>query len=168
MTDLLLARLQRALGDRYAVERRLGRGGMATVFLAHERKNPRAVAVKVLHPELATGLGVERFHREIHIAAGLAHPHIVPLIDSDEADGLLRRGVVQASYQWAVGGLPEVGDEADDDWDVRLLPDDDAQPIAATRDRGPRRRVPPFVKRRGGGGARPGGPRPRAAGRRRP
>ncbi len=89
MTDLLLARLQRALGDRYAVERRLGRGGMATVFLAQERKNPRAVAVKVLHPELATGLGVERFHREIHIAAGLAHPHIVPLIDSDEADGLL-------------------------------------------------------------------------------
>jgi hypothetical protein len=88
---------------------------------------------------------------------------LVPLLD--QADGLLRRGVVQASYQWAVGGLPGPDEAAEQDWEVRLLPDDEAQPVAAIRDRRPRRRVPAFVKRRGGG-ARPT-PRPRAAGRRR-
>jgi superfamily II RNA helicase len=83
----------------------------------------------------------------------------------DEADGLLRRGVVQASYQWAVSGLPQLGDAAEEDWEIRLLPDDEAQPVAVIRDRRPRRRIPAFVKRRGGG-VRPG-PSPRAAGRRR-
>src|SRR5215213_10102148 len=75
--------------DRYAIERELGRGGMATVYLADETKHDRKVAIKVLRPEVAATLGAERFLREIGIAARLAHPHIVPLIDSGEAGGLL-------------------------------------------------------------------------------
>ncbi|HKC38004.1 MAG TPA: protein kinase, partial [Gemmatimonadales bacterium] len=78
-----------ALADRYAVERELGRGGMATVYLAEEKKHGRKVAIKVLRPEITAALGTERFLREIGIAARLAHPHIVPLIDSGEAGGLL-------------------------------------------------------------------------------
>ena len=74
---------------RYVIERELGRGGMATVLLAEERKHHRKVAIKILRPELARSLGAERFLREIAIAAGLSHPHILPLIDSGEADGLL-------------------------------------------------------------------------------
>lgn len=77
------------LGARYAIERELGRGGMARVYLAEERKHRRAVAIKILLPELAASLGPERFLREIGIVARLAHPHVVPLIDSGEADGLL-------------------------------------------------------------------------------
>jgi serine/threonine-protein kinase len=77
------------LADRYSVERELGRGGMATVHLALDRKHGRQVAIKVLNPELVASLGVERFLREIRIAARLAHPHILPLIDSGEAGGLL-------------------------------------------------------------------------------
>jgi serine/threonine-protein kinase len=78
-----------ALADRYAIERELGRGGMATVYLAEDKKHGRKVAIKVLQPELAASLGTERFLREIRIAARLAHPHILPLIDSGEAAGLL-------------------------------------------------------------------------------
>ena len=78
-----------ALAGRYAVERELGRGGMATVFLAEDRKHARKVAIKVMDPELAASLGSERFLREIGIAARLSHPHIVPLIDSGEAKGYL-------------------------------------------------------------------------------
>src|SRR5438132_10037117 len=85
----LLARLQAALSDRYTIERELGRGGMATVYLAHDRKHHRQVAIKVLNPELAGALGPERFLREIEIAARLNHPHILALIDSGEADGFL-------------------------------------------------------------------------------
>ncbi|HJR64262.1 MAG TPA: protein kinase [Gemmatimonadaceae bacterium] len=81
--------LAEALADRYTVERELGRGGMATVYLAEERKHGRKVAIKVLKDELAASLGTERFLREIGIAARLSHPHIVPLIDSGVADGLL-------------------------------------------------------------------------------
>jgi serine/threonine protein kinase/Flp pilus assembly protein TadD len=77
------------LAGRYVIERPLGRGGMATVYLAEERKHSRRVAVKVLHPDLARSLGTERFLREIQIVARLTHPHIVPLIDSGEADGRL-------------------------------------------------------------------------------
>ena len=73
----------------YEVVRRLGRGGMATVYLAQDHKHHRAVAIKVLHPELAAAVGPERFLREIEIAAGLHHPHILPLYDSDVTDGLL-------------------------------------------------------------------------------
>ncbi len=82
-------RLQVALADRYAIEREIGRGGMATVYRAQDEKHHRPVAVKVLHPQLAAALGPERFLREIEIAAGLSHPHILTLIDSGEADGLL-------------------------------------------------------------------------------
>ena len=82
-------RLAAALDDRYAIERELGRGGMATVFLARDKKHDRQVAIKVLEPELAIAFGTERFLREIGIAAQLSHPYIVPLIDSGEAAGLL-------------------------------------------------------------------------------
>jgi eukaryotic-like serine/threonine-protein kinase len=78
-----------ALAGRYAIERELGHGGMATVYLAEERKHARQVAIKVLHAELAASLGTERFLREIGIVARLNHPHIVPLIDSGDADGVL-------------------------------------------------------------------------------
>jgi serine/threonine-protein kinase len=81
--------LRRALGDRYAVERELGRGGMATVFLAKDLKHDRDVAIKVLHPDLAATIGAERFEREIKLAAKLQHPHILGLYDSGAADGLL-------------------------------------------------------------------------------
>jgi eukaryotic-like serine/threonine-protein kinase len=81
--------LSAALAKRYAIEGELGRGGMATVYLAEDKKHARHVAIKVLRPELAASLGTERFLREIAIAARLSHPHIVPLIDSGEAAGLL-------------------------------------------------------------------------------
>ena len=84
-----LVRLRAALVDRYAVERELGRGGMATVFLARDIKHEREVAIKVLHPELAASLGGERFEREIKLAAKLQHPHILGLFDSGAADSLL-------------------------------------------------------------------------------
>jgi eukaryotic-like serine/threonine-protein kinase len=79
----------RALAERYVIERELGHGGMATVYLAEERKHGRQVAIKVLHAELAATVSVERFLREIGILSRLSHPHIVPLIDSGEADGTL-------------------------------------------------------------------------------
>jgi serine/threonine-protein kinase len=88
MSDLL-DHLQRFIGDRYDLEREIGRGGMATVFVARDRKHSRQVAVKVLHPELAAAVGTERFGREIEIAAKLDHPHILPVHDSGEANGLL-------------------------------------------------------------------------------
>jgi len=85
----LLDTLRDALVDRYAVERELGRGGMATVFLAEDLKHRRKVAIKVLHPDLSAAIGTERFQREIEIAARLQHPHILPLYDSGEAVGYL-------------------------------------------------------------------------------
>jgi len=77
------------LADRYVIERQLGRGGMATVFLAHDLKHDRDVAIKVLDPELSAAISSERFHREIHIQARLRHPHVVTFIDSGDAEGLL-------------------------------------------------------------------------------
>ncbi len=85
----LRERLQRALGSSYLVERELGQGGMSTVFLADDPKHERQVALKVLRPELAAALGPERFTREIRIAARLQHPHILPLLDSGQAEGFL-------------------------------------------------------------------------------
>ena len=82
-------RLKAALSDRYAIERELGAGGMATVYLAQDLKHHRKVAVKVMRPELSAILGDERFLREIRIAAKLNHPHILALYDSGEADGFL-------------------------------------------------------------------------------
>jgi serine/threonine-protein kinase len=83
------SRLSAALAGRYRVERELGAGGMATVFLAHDLKHGRDVAIKVLHPDLGAALGAERFLSEIKTTAKLQHPHILPLLDSGEADGLL-------------------------------------------------------------------------------
>ncbi len=83
------ARLTSALAGRYRIERELGAGGMATVYLAQDLKHDRQVAIKVLHPDLAAALGAQRFLSEIKTTANLQHPHILPLHDSGEADGLL-------------------------------------------------------------------------------
>ncbi len=88
MTDALSA-LSAALADRYRLERELGHGGMATVYLAQDLRHDRAVALKVLKPELAHALGPERFLREIQVTAQLDHPHILPLLDSGDAGGFL-------------------------------------------------------------------------------
>src|ERR1051325_11006413 len=81
--------LQASLLGRYTIERELGRGGMATVYLAEDMRHRRKVAVKVLHPELSAVLGPERFLKEIELTASLQHPHILPLFDSGNADGQL-------------------------------------------------------------------------------
>jgi serine/threonine protein kinase len=82
-------RLSSALADRYRIERELGQGGMATVYLAQDLKHDRKVALKVLKPELAAVLGADRFVVEIKTTASLQHPHILPLFDSGTADGFL-------------------------------------------------------------------------------
>jgi serine/threonine protein kinase len=89
VADDVLARLKAALSSRYQIERELGSGGMATVYLAEDLKHHRKVAVKVLQPNLAAALDPERFLQEIQIAAQLQHPNILPLYDSGEADGFL-------------------------------------------------------------------------------
>ena len=78
------------LAGRYRIERELGKGGMATVYLAEDVKHRRKVAVKVMRPDLTETLGGDRFLREIHIAAQLFHPHILPLIDSGTSAGAAR------------------------------------------------------------------------------
>src|SRR5438270_10007153 len=88
MADLF-ERVRASLAGRYTIERELGRGGMATVYLARDLKHDRPVALKVLRPELAAVLGAERFLREIRLTAQLQHPHILALIDSGESDGFL-------------------------------------------------------------------------------
>ena len=87
MSDLL-ERLSAALASRYAVESEIGRGGMAAVFLAEDLKHRRRVALKVMKPDAGTSLASERFLREIDIVASLSHPHILPLYDSGEVEGL--------------------------------------------------------------------------------
>src|SRR5688500_6688703 len=82
-------RLVASLADRYRIERELGAGGMATVYLAQDLKHDRRVAIKVLKPELAAVLGAERFVVEIKTTASLQHPHLLPLFDSGTADGFL-------------------------------------------------------------------------------
>jgi serine/threonine protein kinase len=88
VSSSLQDQLQRALGGAYLLDRELGGGGMSRVFLAHERALGRKVVVKVLLPELAAGVNIERFRREIQLAAQLQHPHIVPLLSAAEAEGL--------------------------------------------------------------------------------
>ena len=88
MTEIT-SQLSSALADRYRLERHLGEGGMATVYLAHDLKHDRKVAVKVLKPELSAIIGGERFLNEIKVTANLQHPHILPLFDSGETDGIL-------------------------------------------------------------------------------
>ena len=89
MSAAIVERLNEALGERYVIERELGAGGMATVYLAEDVKHHRHVAIKVFRPELASMLGGDRFLREIEIIARIEHPHILTLIDSGGADGLL-------------------------------------------------------------------------------
>ena len=86
---MTLEQLSAALADRHRIERKLGEGGMAMVYLAEDLRHHRKVAVKVLRPELAAALGPERFLREIATTANLRHPHILPLYDSGEAAGFL-------------------------------------------------------------------------------
>jgi len=88
-TDLAADRLRSALADRYRIEREIGRGGMATVYLARDLRHDRPLALKVLLPEVAAAFGHERFLLEIRLTARLDHPHILALLDSGEADGLL-------------------------------------------------------------------------------
>ncbi|HEY5939419.1 MAG TPA: protein kinase, partial [Gemmatimonadales bacterium] len=88
MTDPLES-LRAALDGRYAVERLIGQGGMATVYLALDTRHDRPVAIKVLRPELAASIGADRFLREIKVAAHLQHPNILALYDSGEAAGFL-------------------------------------------------------------------------------
>ncbi len=85
----LESQLNAGLRGRYEIERALGEGGMAVVFLAHDLRHDRHVALKVLRPEISADIGAERFLREIKMAAGLTHPHILPVYDSGQADGLL-------------------------------------------------------------------------------
>jgi serine/threonine protein kinase/tetratricopeptide (TPR) repeat protein len=85
----LQQRLESGLAGRYVLERDLGQGGMAVVFLAQDLRHDRKVALKVLRPDVSAAIGAERFLREIKLAAGLTHPHILPVYDSGEADGLL-------------------------------------------------------------------------------
>ena len=82
----LITRLNAALEGRYRIERELGAGGMATVYLAEDVKHDRQVAIKVLRPELAAVIGAERFLAEIKTTANLQHPHILPLFDSGESE----------------------------------------------------------------------------------
>ena len=84
-----LEALRAALEGRYVVERLIGQGGMATVYLAQDPRHDRPIAIKVLRPELAASLGADRFLREIKVAAHLQHPHILALYDSGEANGFL-------------------------------------------------------------------------------
>jgi eukaryotic-like serine/threonine-protein kinase len=84
--DVVPRAIASALDSRYALEREIGRGGMATVFLAEDRKHHRHVAIKILHPELGSAVSAERFLNEIDIVSGLSHPHILPLFDSGEAE----------------------------------------------------------------------------------
>src|SRR5437016_3662669 len=85
----IVEQLKIAVSDRYQIEKEIGRGGMATVFLAHDVRHDRAVALKLLNPELGAVLGVERFLAEIKVTAHLQHPNLLPLFDSGEAEGLL-------------------------------------------------------------------------------
>jgi serine/threonine protein kinase len=96
--------LAQALADRYRIERELGQGGMAMVYLAEDLKHHRKVAVKVLRPELAAVIGAERFLREIKTTANLQHPHILPLFDS---------GIASAAAQ-----SPNTSSTSEDNWDV--------------------------------------------------
>jgi eukaryotic-like serine/threonine-protein kinase len=120
MTTTLLDQLQAAFPATYTLEREVGRGGMATVFLARDVRHGRAVAVKVLDPELGAVLGVERFLSEIRVTATLQHPNLLPLFDSGEASGLLYyvmpfvegetlRARLQREKQLAVGEVVRLG-----------------------------------------------------------
>ena len=90
----LQQRLAEGLQGRYTILQQLGEGGMAIVYLARDLRHDRSVAVKALRPEIGAEIGEDRFLREIKLAAGLTHPHILPVHDSGSADGLLYRPIV--------------------------------------------------------------------------
>src|SRR5438445_5752953 len=124
MADLV-ERLRAALADRYTIERELGHGGMATVYLARDARHDRYVALKVLDPELAASVGADRFLRQIRVAAGLTHPHILPLYDSDQAreflyyampyvEGESLRDLLQREHQLPVGEAVRIAREVAD------------------------------------------------------
>ena len=115
-----MMRLSSALADRYRLERELGAGGMDTVYLAHDIKHQRDVPIKVLHPDLGAALGGERFLSEIRTTARLQHPHILPLLDSGAADGLLFYVMPYVAGETLRGRLER----------ERQLPLDDATQIA--------------------------------------
>ncbi|MEO7962409.1 MAG: protein kinase [Gemmatimonadaceae bacterium] len=140
----VIDRLTSALAGHYAIERELGSGGMATVYLAQDVKHARKVAVKVLHPELAMALGSDRFLAEIRVTANLQHPHILPLLDSGEVDDFyyyvmpyvtgesLRERLVRtgALRRVAVINLDSHGDALDE----CRRPAEDAMPNVAGKD----------------------------------
>src|SRR5262249_17608435 len=108
----LLERLRASLADRYSVQRELGRGGMAIVFLARDLRVDRQVALKVLRPEVAASVGTERFLREIHVTSELQHPNLLALFDTGEADGCLYYSMPYVAGEslrarlWREGQLP--------------------------------------------------------------
>jgi serine/threonine-protein kinase len=89
VTSIVTEDLERLLGDRFHIEREIARGGMARVYLAHDIKHDRQIALKVMHPEIALALGRERFLREIRFTAKLSHPNILTVHDSGEAGDYL-------------------------------------------------------------------------------
>ena len=107
-----LGRLTAALADRYRLERELGQGGMATVYLAQDLKHDRKVAVKVLRPELAAVIGAERFLSEIKTTANLQHPHILPLFDSGQAVGRLGGSTEGHSAEFLFYVMPYIEGES--------------------------------------------------------
>jgi serine/threonine protein kinase/tetratricopeptide (TPR) repeat protein len=113
MADLL-ARLEAALGDRYAIQRELGRGGMATVYLAEDLRHHRPVALKVLKPEIGAAVATDRFLREIALAAKLAHPHILPVYDSGRIAGSAGRRIDEGAEPSAIGHRPSADDSSAD------------------------------------------------------
>jgi serine/threonine protein kinase len=98
--DKLQQQLERGLAGRYQLERELGQGGMAVVFLAQDLRHDRKVALKVLRPDLSAAIGADRFLREIKLAAGLTHPHILPVYDSGQAGELLFTVVNGQVFSW--------------------------------------------------------------------
>ncbi len=109
MTEGHTDRLETALDGKYRIERKLGEGGMASVYLAEDIKHKRKVALKILRPELAAVIGAERFVAEIQTTANLQHPHILPLFDSGETDSFLYYVMpyIEGETLWPTPSVPE-------------------------------------------------------------
>lgn len=125
--------LTAALSDRYRIQRELGQGGMATVYLAEDPKHQRRVAIKALHPELGAVLGAERFLSEIRTTANLQHPNILPLFDSGAVDGLVYYVMPHVEGETLRDRLDREGQLAVSDA-VRLTQGVAAAPPASLRD----------------------------------
>jgi len=103
------------LAGHYTIEREIGRGGMATVFLAHDHRHDRKVAIKVLNRDVAAALGADRFLQEIKTAARLTHPNIVPVHDSGERDGVVSRRIFVVEMKRAMYNTDDVQSAATDE-----------------------------------------------------